>query len=101
MTSVPSVAKKAKQHLNTPQLLRSGWYLTWGVSLLLLIASIYGVSSQRQALKTVGKDAAPSILTAQQLQDSFADMDASLANELLLKPGNNQQALANFEINRK
>jgi hypothetical protein len=101
MTSISIRAQKLKQQLNTPQLLRSGWYLTWGVSLLLLIASIHGVNSQRQALKTVGKDAAPSILTAQQLQDSFADMDASLANELLLKPGSNQQALADFEINRK
>jgi hypothetical protein len=101
MTSIPIATKKLNQQLNTPQLLRGGWYLTWGVSLLLLIISIYGVSSQRQALKTVGKDAAPSILTAQQLQDSFADMDASLANELLLKPGDNQQPLADFEINRK
>lgn len=101
MTSISIATKKSNQQLNTPQLLRSGWYVTWGVSLLLLIASIYGVNSQRQALKTVGKDAAPSILTAQQLQDSFADMDASLANELLLKPGDNQQPLADFEINRK
>jgi Four helix bundle sensory module for signal transduction len=101
MTSTSIRSKNLKHQLNTPQLLRSGWYLTWGISLLLLIASIYGVSSQRQALKTVGKDAAPSILTAQQLQDSFADMDASLANELLLKPENNQQPLADFEINRK
>ena len=100
MTSIPTNQKLAKK-FNTPQLLRSGWYTTWGVSLLLLIVSIYGVQAQRQAIKTVGKDAAPSILTAQQLQDSFADMDASLANELLLKPGENQQALADFEINRQ
>jgi hypothetical protein len=100
MTSIPTTQKLAKK-FNTPQLLRSGWYTTWGVSLLLLIVSIYGVQAQRQAIKTVGKDAAPSILTAQQLQDSFADMDASLANELLLKPGENQQALADFEKNRK
>ena len=100
MTSIPTNQKLAKK-FNTPQLLRSGWYTTWGVSLLLLIVSIYGVQAQRQAIKTVGKDAAPSILTAQQLQDSFADMDASLANELLLKPGENQQALADFEMNRK
>jgi uncharacterized membrane protein YqjE len=100
MTSIPTTQKLAKK-FNTPQLLRSGWYTTWGVSLLLLIVSIYGVQAQRQAIKTVGKDAAPSILTAQQLQDSFADMDASLANELLLKPGENQQALADFEMNRK
>ena len=100
MTSISTTQKLAKK-FNTPQLLRSGWYTTWGVSLLLLIVSIYGVQAQLQAIKTVGKDAAPSILTAQQLQDSFADMDASLANELLLKPGENQQALADFEKNRK
>jgi hypothetical protein len=101
MTSIPRPNQNLPQKFSTPQILRNVWYTTWGVSLLLLIVSIYGVSSQRQALKTVGKDAAPSILTAQQLQDSFADMDASLANELLLKPGTNQQALVDFDKNRK
>ncbi|WP_310413740.1 hypothetical protein [Chamaesiphon sp. OTE_8_metabat_110] len=101
MTAIPSSAQKLATKFNTPQILRSGWYATWGISLLMLIISIYGVNAQRQALKTVGKDAAPSILTAQQLQDSFADMDASLANELLLKPGANRQVLADFETNRK
>ena len=101
MTAIPSPAQKLTTKFNTPQILRSGWYATWGISLLMLIISIYGVNAQRQAIKTVGKDAAPSILTAQQLQDSFADMDASLANELLLKPGENRQALADFDKNRK
>jgi hypothetical protein len=42
-------------------------------------------------------------LTAQQLQDSFAGMDASLASELLLKPGDTRQkeVLIDFETNRK
>jgi CHASE3 domain sensor protein len=101
MTAIPQPIQKSVQRYNTPQILRGGWYTTWGVSLLLLIISIHGVNSQRQAIKTVGKDAAPSVLTAQQLQDSFADMDASLANELLLKPGDNREVLANFEINRQ
>lgn len=101
MTVIPKPIQKSLQRYNTPQILRSSWYTTWGVSLLLLIISIYGVNSQRQAIKTVGKDTAPSVLTAQQLQDSFADLDASLANELLLKPGENRQALADFEKNRK
>jgi CHASE3 domain sensor protein len=101
MTSMPHPTQKSYRKFNTPQILRSGWYTTWGISLLLLVVSIYGVSSQRQTIKTVGTDAAPSVLTAQQLQDSFADMDASLANELLLKPGDNQQALADFDKNRK
>jgi CHASE3 domain sensor protein len=101
MTAIPSPAQKLTAKFDTPKILHSGWYATWGISLLMLIISIYGVNAQRQAIKTVGKDAAPSILTAQQLQDSFADMDASLANELLLKPGENRQALADFEKNRK
>jgi hypothetical protein len=100
-TSIPRPTAKFAKKFNTLQLLRYGWYATWATSLLLLVISIFGVTQQRQAIKTVGKDAAPSIITAQQLRDSFADIDASLANELLLKPGEDREALANFEINRK
>jgi hypothetical protein len=101
MTSIPKPAQNLGSKYQTPQILRGGWYATWGVSLLLLMISIAGVNAQRNALKTVGKDAAPSILTAQQLQDSFADMDASLANELLMKPGDDRQALLDFNKNQK
>jgi hypothetical protein len=101
MTSIPRPQQKLAKKFNTLQILRGGWYTTWAVSLLLLVISIVGVNNQRQAIKTVGKDAAPSILTAQQLRDSFADLDASLANELLSKPGQNRQVLADFEKNRK
>jgi hypothetical protein len=108
MTTIPSIPRstqKLTNKFNTPQILRSGWYTIWGIGLLLLIISIYGVNSQRQAIKTVGKDAAPSILTAQQLQDSFADMDASLANELLLKPEENCRSIggcgAEYYVSRR
>jgi hypothetical protein len=103
MTTMPQPAQKTPRKFNTLQILRGGWYTTWGVSLLLLVVSIYGVNSQRQAIKTVGKDAAPSVLTAQQLQDSFTGMDASLASELLLKPGDASQkeVIIDFETNRK
>jgi hypothetical protein len=103
MTTIPKPSQKMPEKFNTLQILRGGWYTTWGVSLLLLIVSIYGVNAQRQAIKTIGKDAAPSVLTAQQLQDSFAGMDASLASELLLKPGDTRQkeVLIDFETNRK
>ena len=101
MNSIPTPTHKIRTKFNTPQILRGSLYTAWGVSCLLLVFSISGVSSQRQAIKIVGKDAAPSILTAQQLRDSFADIDASLANELLLKPGENSQTLADFEKNQK
>jgi hypothetical protein len=100
-TSIPRPTAKLAKKFNTLQLLRYGWYATWAISLLLIAISILGVRQQRQAIETVGKNAAPSIITAQQLRDSFADIDASLANELLLKPGEDRQALADFEINRK
>jgi hypothetical protein len=99
-TSIPTPTQKFPTKFNTLQLLRGGWYATWGVSFLLLLVSISGVNSQRQALKTVGKDSTPSILTAQRLRDSFAEMDASLANELLLKSGENRQILEEFEKDR-
>ncbi len=105
MNSIAKPSHQIGKRFNTPQILRSGLYAVWGASILLLPLSIAGVNSQRQAIKTVGKDAAPSIITAQQLRDSFADIDASLANELLLDPVKNQKELnrvfADFEINRQ
>ncbi len=100
MTTIPKPSQKTPEKFNTLQILRGGWYATWGISLLLLIVSIQGVRSQRDAIKTVGDDAAPSVLNSQRLKDAFADMDASLANELLLKPGDNARVLKDFEKNR-
>ena len=104
MTTLKSIpTQKIPEGFNTLQSLRGGWYATWGLSLVLLVISIQGFHAQKDALKTVGDDTVPSILLAQRLKDSFADMDASLANELLLKPGDRGQAevLKNFDVNRK
>jgi hypothetical protein len=100
-TSIPTPTQKLPKKFNTLQILRGGWYTIWAISFLLAIASIYGVNSQRKALKAVGSDAVPSILTAQQLRDSFADTDANLANELLLKSGENQKTKEDFNQNQK
>jgi hypothetical protein len=105
MNSIPNSNQNISKRIDTPKILRSSLYAVWGASLLLLLVSIAGVTSQRQAIKTVGKDAAPSILAAQQLRDSFADIDASLANELLLDPVKNRkelsQVFAAFDKNLK
>jgi hypothetical protein len=101
MTFISKPTQKLSLKFNTIKILRGGWYVTWGASLLLLMISVLGVRAQRDALKTVGKDAAPSVLTAQRLKDAFADMDANLANELLMKPGDNVEALKGFEVSRK
>ncbi|BAZ17843.1 hypothetical protein NIES4071_97230 [Calothrix sp. NIES-4071] len=90
-----------KRNVNTLQLLQTGLYLTWGTSLLLALTTIFGAQVQRHAVKTVGEDTAPSVLTAQQIKDSLADMGASAVNQLLVKPGENPAADKNFEYRRE
>ncbi len=83
-------ATKTNKKLTTPQLLKVGLYASWSVSAVVLGISIVSVQAQRYAIKTVGKDAAPSILTAQRVKDSLAGMDAEAVNDLLIKPGATQ-----------
>ncbi|BAY25810.1 hypothetical protein NIES2100_56180 [Calothrix sp. NIES-2100] len=97
MSKIIAVSSKAIRGLTTPQLLKGGLYLTWATSVLLLIAIISGVQSQRQAIKTVGQDSTPSIVTAQRLKDGLAGMDANIANELLVPTGQNQDAVKGYE----
>lgn len=90
----------SKLRLTTPRVLWIGLYVTWGASVLLLIATISGVQKQRYAIKTVGQDSAPSIIVAQRLKDSLAGMDANAVNELLVKPGQNPRAIQDYEERR-
>ncbi|AFZ25430.1 hypothetical protein Cylst_3275 [Cylindrospermum stagnale PCC 7417] len=96
MSQIITFSNKAVSNLTTPQLLKGGLYLTWAASLLLLVTTISGVQKQRHAIKTVGNDATPSIVTAQRLKDALAGMDANAANELLVPPGQNQEAAKGY-----
>lgn len=96
-----SNSNKNRKKLTTPQLLKGGLYATWVTSLLLLIATILGAQGQRQAIKTVGKDATPSIVTAQRLKDAMAGMDANAASELLVPAGQNPDAVKGYEERRQ
>jgi len=101
MTKAITGSPKSLQKLTTPQLLKASLFVTWGASLLLLVATISAIQGQRYAIKTVGKDSAPSILDAQRIKDSLADLDANAANELLVKPGENPEATKSFETRRE
>ncbi len=72
----------------------------WALALLFYVAAIGGAGVHRKAMKTVGKDAAPSILAAQKIKASLADMHANAANELLHEPGKGQQAAKDYEKRR-
>lgn len=101
MSQALTVSNKINKKLTTPQILKRGMYATWGASLLLLVLSILGVQQQRQAIKTVGKDATPSIITAQRLKDAMAGMDANAASELLVPSGQNPDAVKGYEERHK
>ncbi|MEG4801729.1 hypothetical protein QUB63_17745 [Microcoleus sp. ARI1-B5] len=92
----PNSIANWKTKFTTPQILRGGLYLVWGVSLLALGTANEAVRMQRDALETIGKNTAPSVLTAQRIKDSLADLDANAANELLVKPGQNPQAAKDY-----
>ncbi|MEG4323563.1 MULTISPECIES: hypothetical protein [unclassified Microcoleus] len=88
----PSSIANWQTKFTTPQILRWGLYLVWGVSLVALGTANEAVRMQRDAIETIGKNTAPSVLTAQRIKDSIADLDANAANELLVKPGENAEA---------
>jgi hypothetical protein len=101
MSQALAVSNKINKKLTTPQILKRGMYATWGASLLLLVATIMGAQGQRQAIKTVGQDATPSIITAQRLKDAMAGMDANAASELLVPSGQNPDAVKGYEERRQ
>ena len=53
------------------------------------------------AIKTIGTDSAPSILAAQGIRAYLADMDANATNELIALPGQNMDAVRDYETRRR
>ena len=92
MTTIKKTPTKATKKLTTPQIIRGGLYIVWGAGLLSLITTIAGVQEQRNAIKTVGKDTTPSVITAQRLKDGMAGMDAFAASEFLVPSSNTQSS---------
>ena len=68
-------------------------------SLLLWLLVYAGLSAGRQALQSVSKDAAPSIIAAEQINASLADMDANAANGFFTR--GQKEALTQYETDRK
>jgi hypothetical protein len=72
-----------KHRLTTPALLRLALAANVVLALLFFFAVWRGVRQQRGAIQTIGVDSAPSIIAAQHIKASLADMHASAARELL------------------
>ncbi len=84
----------------TPALLRLSVYGIFAGAALLMLAAITGARSHHQAMQSVGRDAAPSIVAAQHIRSALADMDANAANALLSRDGA-AEALRLFEARRQ
>jgi hypothetical protein len=68
---------------STPRLLRASLLGIWLGTLLFVAIAFDQLNQTRDIVRTVGKSAAPSIIAAQESRANLADMDASIANELL------------------
>ncbi len=86
MATVAVVPGKSLRNLNTLEMLKLSRVVLLGLLALLLVATMVGAHVHRAAMRTVGKDAAPSIVAAQHIKAALADMDADEANEMLASP---------------
>jgi hypothetical protein len=68
---------------NTPKLFQASMVAIWGLSLIWIPTTIGAIQNQRNAIKTIAKDAIPSVILAQRIIDAMSDMDAMVASELL------------------
>src|ERR1700694_44362 len=69
--------------LTTPGLLWSAMGVICLFSFVFFLAANNGVTQVRHATQTIGRDSAPSIIAAQNIAATLADMDANAANYLL------------------
>ena len=85
---------------STPKRLRAALLAICFAALLLFLAVFFGAQQHADAVKTIGRDSAPSIVAAEKIKAALADMDANVANELIAKPGQDQESTQGYEKRR-
>ena len=85
---------------STPRRLRMFMALVWVGAALLFVVGETSLNRARVATRTIGSDAAPSILAALEIRALLADLDASAANYLLDSADHSAQASQTFEEQR-
>lgn len=84
----------------TPTRLKAFQYAIWTLCAVLFLLGEGSLTGAYQAMKTVGKDTAPSIIAAQEISSALADLDANAANYLLGSKLNQVAAQQAFEKRR-
>jgi len=85
---------------NTLQLLMACRAAVLALLGVLLVAILWGAKVHHDAMQTIGKDTAPSIIDAQHIKAALADMDADAANVLLAPPNTANTATDGFDERR-
>jgi hypothetical protein len=84
----------------TPTRLKAFMYAIWALAAVLCAVGGLSLNGAWTAIKTVGKDTAPSIVFAQRISSSLADLDANAGNYLLGTRQNQAAAMVTFEAQR-
>ena len=85
---------------STPRRMRAYQIAVWALAALLFIAGEGTLGRARAAMKTIGRDSAPSIIAAQEINSALADLDANAANYLIGNAQHRAEAMAAFESRR-
>lgn len=85
---------------STPRRMRAYQIVVWALAALLFIAGEGTLGRARAAMKTIGRDSAPSIIAAQEINSSLADLDSNAANYLIGNAQHRAEAMASFEKRR-
>ncbi len=92
--------QRLTQRWNTLQLLKTSRIVLLALDALLLGAVLIGADVHRNAMQIIGNDTAPSIIAAQHIKAALADMDANLANELMVPVGHADPAPGVYDNRR-
>jgi len=101
--TIPMLPRSASrgERWSTPRQLQALMALTGTITMLLVIAALFARYQVYSAVKTVGRDAAPSILAAQDVRARLASMDANAALDLLGGPTGIPTARTAFDADRQ
>jgi len=93
-------ARSSRLTRTTPARLKTALGACWALAGTLCIVVLLGWAQHERAAKTLGVDAAPSVVAAHKIRIHIETLDADLANELLGRPGEMTEYVVDFDKNR-
>ena len=96
MSSTATTPGALSRTENVPAKLKRLTFWAFVLIAVFCASTMIGYGEHRFAIKTVGDDAAPSVFLAHEIKNDVLNMDASMVNYLIAKPGENYAAFKDF-----